>query len=257
MSTIVKLNKNEYDNVKHLFEDIPLGWDVMFNASLDYGFILADDREQPNVALSFMGGCIIYGGDTNHDSARELVQSMKIQPAILPYTESWAALIKDEFGETAKKETRYYLPFNSLNIDELYSIDLTINEHYKLVKANESIAEKLKDEIGEEYHLHHYTSITDFVHNGCCYCITKGNEICSATAAAIRSGNKIQIQVNTKPTYRRQGMATKTSASMLRYCFENEITADWDAGNTNSRNLAYKLGYEECIPYEVISIFSE
>lgn len=257
MSTIVRLDKNEFKNAKHLFKDIPLGWDVMFNASLDHGFILADDRNQPNVALSFMGGCIIYGGDANHDSARNLVQSMKIQPAILSYSESWTALIKDEFREKAKHVTRYYLPFSSLNKTKLYSLDLSVNENYKLIKANEPIAEKLKEEIGEEYQIHHYMSLKDFVETGCCYCITKGNEICSATAAFIRNRNKIQIQVNTKQSYRRQGMATKTSASMLRYCIENGITADWDACNTNSRDLAYKLGYEESIPYEVLSIFTE
>lgn len=50
-------------------------------------------------------------------------------------------------------------------------------------------------------------------------------------------------------------MAVKTSASMLRYCLENGITADWDAANTYSSDLAYKLGDTECILYDVISVF--
>lgn len=257
MSTIIRLNKNQNNNVNHLFKDIPLGWDVIFNASLNYGFILADNVEKPNVALSFLGGCIIYGGDANHSLARELVRSMEVQPVILSYPENWAALIKDEYKEKAKLEKRYYLPFNSIDKERLLSMDLSSNNDFRIERINEQLAEKLKDEIGEEYHLYHYLSLRDFAEKGCGFCITKGNEICSAAAAFLRSGNKIQIQVNTKQQYRQQGMAAKTSARMLRYCLENGITADWDAANTQSRDLAYKLGYTECISYDVISVFPE
>lgn len=257
MSTIVRLNRNEYKNIKHLFKDTPLGWDVIFSASLDYGFVLADNVEQPNIALSFIGGCIIYGGDANHNSARDLIHSMEVQPAILSYPESWAALVKDEYKEKAKIETRYYLPFASLDKERLLSIDLSTNNGYRIERIDEQLAEKLKGEIGEEYQIYHYPSLRDFAEKGCGFCITNRNEICSAAAAFLRSGNKIQIQVNTKQQYRQQGMATKTSAYMLRYCLENGITADWDAANTHSRDLAYKLGYTECISYGVISVFPE
>ncbi len=257
MSTIKRLTRYEYNNIKHLFKDTPFGWDVIFNASLDYGFILADDADKPNVALSFMGGCIIYGGDENHALARALIRSMEVQPAILSYPENWAALILDEFKGKAKYETRYHLPFASLDKERLFSIDLSTNDGYRVEKISEKLAERLKDDIGEEYQLYHYSSLKDFADKGCGFCITKGNEILSAAAAFLRSGNKVQIQVNTKQQYRQKGLATKTSASMLRYCLENGITADWDAANTYSRDLAYKLGYTECISYDVISVFPE
>lgn len=257
MSTIVRLNRNEYNNIKHLFKDTPLGWDVIFNTSLEYGFVLADNVEQPNVALSFLGGCIIYGGDANHNSAKDLIYSMEVQPTILPYPESWATLIKNEYKEKAKFETRYYLPFASIDKKRLLSIDLSTNNGYEIERINEQLAAKLKDEIGEEYQIYHYSSLRDFAEKGCGFCITNGNEICSTAAAYLRNGNKIQIQVNTKQQYRQQGMATITSACMLRYCVENGITADWDAANTHSRDLANKLGYTECIPYYVISILPE
>lgn len=257
MSTIVRLHRNEYDNIKSLFKDTPLGWDVIFNASFDYGFILADNVEQPNTALSFMSGCVIYGGDASHPSAKDLIRSMEVQPAILSYPKGWAALIMDEYKEKAKLETRYYLPFAALNKERLLSVDLSTNNGYRIERINGQFAEKLKDEIGEEYQIYHYSSLKDFAEKGCGFCITKGSEICSAAAAFLRSGNKIQIQVNTKQQYRQQGMAAKTCACMLRYCLENGISADWDAANTISRDLALKLGYTECIPYDVISVFPE
>lgn len=257
MSTIVRLQRNEQNSVRHLFKDIPLGWDVMFDASLEVGFILADDAARPNVALSFMGGCVIYGGDAGHSAARDLIRSMKVQPGILPYPDGWAALIRDEYREKAKLVTRYYLPFASLDREKLLSIDLSTDPGYKLERIDERLAETLLDEIGEEYQLRHYSSLRDFAERGCGFCVTNGKEICSAVAAFLRSGNKIQIQVNTKPQYRRRGLAIKASACMLRYCLDNGIAADWDAANAPSRDLAQKLGFAQCIPYGVLSVFPE
>lgn len=257
MSTIVRLNNSEFNKIKHLFRNIPYGWEVIFNASRDYGFILADEAEQPNTALAFMGGCIIYGGDACHNSARELIRTMEVQPVILSYSEAWVDLLKEEYGEKVKTETRYYLPFTSIDREGLFSIDLSLSNGYSLKRVNEQIAGKLKDEIAEEYQIFHYSSLKDFAETGCGFCITRGGEICSNAAAFLRSGSNIQIQVNTKQQYRRQGMALKASAALLRYCAENGITADWDASNTNSRALAYKLGYKECVPYSVLSVFPE
>ncbi len=257
MSTIIRLNNNEIKNIKHLFKDIPYGWEVIFNASMSYGFVLADAAELPYAALAFMGGCIIYGGDAGHSSARDLIRAMEVQPVILSYSEGWEDLLKEEYKEKVKTETRYYLPFASIDRERLFSIDLNLSNGYNLKRVNEQLAGKLEDEIGEEYQIYHYSSLKDFAETGCGFCITNGDEICSNAAAFLRSGSNIQIQVNTKQQYRRQGMALKTSAALLRYCAENGITADWDASNTHSRDLAYKLGYKECIPYSVLSVFPE
>lgn len=257
MNGIVKLQKNEVHRASHLFNDIPFGWDVIYQASLEYGFILADSPVNPEVALSFMGGCMIYGGDAGSSEARELIRSMKYQPVVLAYPPAWADLLKNEFADEVKIIPRYHLPFSSLDKQILYSLDLSPGNEFELVKIDEPLAEKLKDELGEEYHLHHYSSLSDFASRGCGFCITRGNEICAAAAAFLRSGDRIQIQVNTKNNYRRQGMATKVSARLLRYCLENGINADWDAANINSRDLARKLGYADCRTYDVISILPD
>jgi len=161
MSTIRRLDKNDYKNIKHLFKDIPFGWDVIFNAALEYGFVLADDHRQPKVALVFLGGCIVYGGDATHSTARDLVSAMKIQPLILVHSEAWLTLIKNVYGEKVKIETRYHLPFKSLDQEKLYSVDLSFHEGYRLERINEGIAAKLKEQIGEEYQIYHYSSLKD------------------------------------------------------------------------------------------------
>lgn len=257
MTKLIRLEKVDYPNVMHLFQNLPLGWDVTFHASQDYGFIIADDQIHPNVALAFLGGCVMYGGNAQHEAAKPLVHAMQIQPAILPYPVEWAALVKAEWGDKVQTMDRYFLPFSALDQEILHSISVHTDGEFQLKRVDEGLAEQLESELGEVYHLVHYASLHEFAEKGCGFCITRGDEICAATIAACRSDNAIQIQVNTKESYRRQGLATKTSAAMLRYCMEHGIRADWDASNPHSRDLAYKLGYKECTPYTALSILPE
>ncbi len=256
LSTIVNLTKDDYINVKKLFGQVPFGWDVFLESALDYGFILADDRQNPQVALAFIGGCIIYSGDSTHESAVDLVKAQSVQPAVLAYSEPWADLVKEVYGHKVNSKMRYYFPYKALNEEILYNISLDIPKGYKIQKMNMDMVDRL-EELGEVYYKYHYTDLQDFINRGCCFCITKGDEICAAVGAFLRADDKIQVQVNTKEVYRRQGFATIVSAYMLRYCIEHDIEVVWDSANIISRELAKKLGYEECIPYEVLEYFPE
>lgn len=238
-----------------MFKEIPLGWDVMEEAARDFGFFLADDNIKPRVALTFIGGCIIYGGDAEHPNARALVEAMAVQPVILPHPPEWSALVREVFGEKVKNELRYFLPFSSLDTDKLPKLPLPLQ--YQLMKIDIDVASRLKDELGEEYHIHHYFSLEDFVKRGCGFCICRGQEICAAAMASLRGSNAIQIQIYTKEQYRRQGLASQVGAALLQYCRDNGIRADWDAANPASRDLALKLGYTQCTPYEILSVLPE
>lgn len=249
--SIIKLSKNEINRTIPLFKDIPLGWDVMVDSAKDYGFFLADDKYSPNVALAFIGGCIVYAGDANHTDALNLVKELKIQPAVLPYPEEWAKLVKKSY-HNAKEQQRYHLRFSSLDRDRL---DLNPKKGFKLEKIDLKLAGRLEAEMGEVAQIHHYSSLQDFVHNGCGFCITKNGKLCSIAIAFLRSKHGIQIQITTKEQYRRMDFATITGAAMLKYCIQQGIRADWDAANILSKNLAYKLGYTSCETYPVISIF--
>lgn len=253
--SIVKLTKDEIENAVPLFTNIPLGWDVMVEGARDFGFFLADDRLQPNVAVAFIGGCVVYAGDSKHQNARPLVEALPVQPGILPHPPGWAALVKAVYSETVQEEKRFYLPFSSLDVGKLPSPNL--GQGLSLKKIDLPLASRLKDDLGEEYHIHHYSSLEDFVERGCGFCICLGEEICAAAMAAIRGKNAIQVQINTKEAYRRQGLASQVASALLRYCHEKGIRADWDAANPASRDLALKLGYSDCIPYTVLSVLPE
>lgn len=257
MSRIIKLEKHETACAMSLFKEVGMGWDVMVEGARDFGFILADDRQLPNVALAYIGGCIVYGGDAFHQNARALVESMQVQPGVFPFPSAWAALVQEVFGDKVKREERFFLPLSSLSYTKLSSVNTELSPGFELKRIDMNIAHHLKEQIGEEYHIHHYLSLEDFVDRGCGFCICQGDEILASAIASIRLEKAIQIQINTVTKYRRQGLAAKVGAALLKHCIENGIRADWDAGNPGSRDLAFKLGYTDCIPYKILSILPD
>lgn len=251
---IIKLTKGDFKNVEELFGQQPFGWDIFIETALDYGFILADDQQNPHVALAFVGGCILYGGDPTHEAAIDLIKAQEVQPCVLAYPKSWADFVKEVYGEQVKCLTRYYFPFASFKKEKLYHALLEEPREYRIQKMSMKWIKGL-EALGEVYHKYHYKDLQDFLDRGCCFCVTKGEEVCAAVGAYLRSDNKIQVQVNTKKEYLNQGLATIACAHMLRYCLDNQIQVGWDASNLISKKLANKLGYEECVPYLVLEYF--
>ena len=63
----------------------------------------------------------------------------------------------------------------------------------------------------------------------------------ASTYARYRAG--IEIEVDTRPDCRRQGLATAASAALLLRCLDRGLYPSWDAHTPTSLALAEKLGY--------------
>ncbi len=67
----------------------------------------------------------------------------------------------------------------------------------------------------------------------------------------------IEIQVNTNPAYRRQGLATIVSAALLVESLKTGRAPHWDAGNPESAQLAKKLGFIPLGTYKMLLRLSD
>jgi GNAT superfamily N-acetyltransferase len=61
----------------------------------------------------------------------------------------------------------------------------------------------------------------------------------------------IEIEVDTKPEFRRKGLAAACSARLILECLQRELYPSWDAHDLRSVALAEKLGYHADDPYTV------
>jgi predicted GNAT family acetyltransferase len=68
------------------------------------------------------------------------------------------------------------------------------------------------------------------------------------------SRRAIDIEIETVPGYRKQGLATVVGAQLVAHCLEREIEPRWLAANAASERLAFRLGYVPGDSYDTLAI---
>lgn len=75
-------------------------------------------------------------------------------------------------------------------------------------------------------------------------CVATDHGIIAAGASSYsRYLTGIEIEIDTKPEYRRQGLATAVGAALILECLREGLYPSWDAASGISVALAEKLGY--------------
>lgn len=83
----------------------------------------------------------------------------------------------------------------------------------------------------------------DFLRRGLGVVAYRGAElVCGASSYTVYHGG-LEIEVDTKEGYRRQGLAAACAAQLILECLWRGLTPCWDAANPESLALATKLGY--------------
>ena len=255
MADIIKIEKNNADKVFKLFANNERHWPALLENAFKYGAVLADDAAYPSVAVAFISGCVLFAGDPESENAEAVIKSFPVLPLILPTKKRWLGAVRKLYGDAAKSVTRYRLSDESLDVEILNELDLSVEDGFEIKRVDLSIAKKMQNALDVEYHLRHYDSLEDFVTLGKGYAVTHGDEVCAVTAAFLYTDYEVEIQTNTAEQYRRRGFALKTAAATLMDCVYQDIVVCWDASNTMSRDLAKKLGYTECEEYECLEYF--
>ena len=255
MADIIKIEKGNADSVLRLFENNECHWPALLENAFKYGRVSADDAASPTVAAAFISGCVLFAGDSESKNAEAVIRSFPALPLALPTQTRWLDAVRKVYGDAAKSVTRYRLSDESIDVEILNELDLSVEEGFEIKRVDLAIAQKMQDALGVEYHLRHYDSLEQFVELGRGHVVTHGDELCTVTAAFLQTGCEIEIQTNTAERYRRRGFALKTAAATVMDCVYKDVTVCWDAGNTISRDLAKKLGYTECEEYECIEYF--
>lgn len=82
----------------------------------------------------------------------------------------------------------------------------------------------------------------------------KDGEIAAGASSYSTYSGGIEIEIDTKPEHRRQGLAYACGARLILECLERGLYPSWDAQNRISAALAVKLGYNfshEYTAYEI------
>lgn len=218
------------------------------------GIALANNPDEPDVALLQYADIVTVGGDVNHPAAVELVKMIPVDKGILPMPDEWTDLVRTIFGEAVNAVERFAFSGESLDRGYLKHLVKQLPDGYVIKRIDLNLARQIDGDstLISEDHVRNFNSPEDFILRGIGFVVLEGEKIVSGASSYAICSKGIEIQVNTNPAYRRKGLAAAVSAALLIYCLEHDFEAHWDAGNPISARLAERLGYTRTETYEML-----
>lgn len=219
------------------------------------GQVYGNMAETPDSAAAVLGDfCFLAGTPCRELVLYQLRESnFKI---MVPQNEQWGNLIEECFREKAKRTVRYAIKKekDAFDTEKLNKIVEALPKEYTLQMIDETLFSYCKKMDWCRDFVSQYCDYAMYQKYGMGAVILKGGEVISGASSYSGYLGGIEIEVDTKEEYRRQGLAAVCSAKLILECLKRGWYPSWDAANKWSVALAEKLGYHfdhEYLAYEV------
>jgi len=207
------------------------------------GQAYVDDPENPTVFQIQTGPFVYFAGDPQCRAARELVAGLAPHTLVMPTLPGWMALLQEIHGPRFELYER--ASFSAETITPQHLFDLIASSPWQ-ENLRWMDADFIRPIWGQDHFidLAMFDSIADFESRGIgCYARIHG-DLAGAAFSQLVCSQGIEVSLFVLPEYRRQGVATLLSASLIKACLSRSQPAHWDAANPESARLAVKLGYQ-------------
>ncbi len=175
---------------------------------------------------------------------------------MVPQNESWAELIEEVLGDKAARRMRYAIKKepNCFDACKLSALVNMLPKQYEIHRINRTLYEQCLENAWSSDLVSGYPAYEDFERLGIGFVITENGKIVSGASSYSRYNEGIEIEIDTKEEYRRNGLAASAASALILECLNCGLYPSWDAHNKASVALAEKLGYSfshEYLVYEV------
>lgn len=246
---ITKLKAKEMNKIAPFFDAIKetLIWSCLQGVM---GTAYVVDANHPTCAQIITADFCFFAGDAHSEQAKELIRHIPIEYAqrslfAILENQEWEELIQACYGERIKKFQRYAIKkdVHHFDIHHLTKLSKGLPNQYVIEKIDEALYyETLKHAWSCDL-CGNFISAEDFLNRGIGFVVMKDKEIVAGASSYTVYKEGIEIEIDTAPDYRKQGLATAVGATLVLYCLENNLYPSWDAHNLTSVHLAEKLGY--------------
>lgn len=242
--------------IEELFD----GWqETMITSCLQgvMGHLYADSEQHPKSVMAMLSDFCFYAGAPN----RELVaykpngceREFMIMTALLP---EWFELIESVYRERAKKVSRYAFKKEPdiFDRDKLSTLTAAIGADYRLQMIDRELFDCCRKQEWSRDFVAQYTDFEQYRRTGLGVVALKDGQPVSGASSYSSYRGGIEIEIDTKAEYRRQGLASACGAKLILECKKRGLYPSWDAQNLWSVALAGKLGYRfdhEYTAYEI------
>ena len=238
--------------VRALFD----GWeDTMIRSCLDgtMGHLyVTPDAGNPQSAMAILGSFCFFAGRPDAALAA-FCPDWCTQGFIfmIAADSAWHPLIEAAWGEGAHRFTRYAIKKEPdvFDRERLEGFVSALDSQYRLCMIDEELYYRCLSDGWSNDFVVQFGSWDRYRELGLGVVAMRGDEIVAGASSYTRYKDGIEIEIDTREDYRRQGIATACAAKLILACLDRGLYPSWDAHTTISVALAEKLGYHMDHPY--------
>ena len=198
-------------------------------------------------ALASIGDFCFLAGEPS----RELLELTEA-PILVPGNSGWERLIQERLRERAVPFTRYATRHEPeiFDRDRLIHFTRLLPQGFVIRPIGREFYFTLMEEEWAWDLCGCFVDSSDFLEKGLGFVVTQGGNlpVAGASSYAVCDG-AIEIEIDTRPDFRRLGLATACGARLILTCLDRGLYPGWDAHDRRSLSLAEKLGYRLDHPY--------
>ncbi|SHJ98767.1 GNAT acetyltransferase [Clostridium cavendishii DSM 21758] len=239
------IEMNIFEEIKKLVKENPAYIIIETVLYGDVGEVFYSYKDKLLNVFIKLSDFFIIEGEISED-AREYLEYMTPHAEIISSNEKWYEFILSNGGE-GNINKRIVFDNSKLNKEILKDILRNKDNNCKIERINESLVKRLLRDRWSRDLVANFNSCEGFVKNGIGFVVIDGLKVVSGASSVSRFKDRIEIEIDTNPSYRRNGYATLAGAALILYCLENGLSPHWDAMNKVSCKLATKLGF---VPYK-------
>lgn len=214
-----------------------------------YGTAMADSAQEPRLARLTVAAFTMCAGDPGHPVASEIITHLP-GTIFVPETEAWRDLMIRIHDERLSKHQRIDFSSERLDMDHLQTLRSRVPEGFEVQRIDTESVHRL----GYDMDLNYLPPMRMryMVEHGIGFWAISGNRWASVAYSYVICRAGITIQIETRPEFRRKGLATCVAAALIAHCLERGLEPHWSAANPISAALAEKLGYVQSDSYECL-----
>lgn len=245
---------------KSILEPLFTGWEeTLIWSCLQnvMGRAFADQEKDPQSAQLVIGDFCFFSGKPDEELIRNKPSGRKSDFIIMvPKDEAWSQAIEAVWKSSATRRIRYAIKKEPDVFDKevLTRAVESLSPRFTLRLIDEEIYHQVMEHSWTKDLCSQFADYEDYKNRGIGVAALLGDQVVSGASSYTVYQGGIEIEIDTRNDFRRQGLALACGAKLILECLKRELYPSWDAQNPGSVALSQKLGYHFDREYPVYEI---
>ena len=222
------------------------------------GKVYGKEGEKPDSAMAVLGDFTFFARKPDEVlTAYWPKESRENYRILVPQDAEWERIIEQYYGTKCRKITRYRMKKEPGIFPQeiLEKASASLPKDVTLLCMNESLFYRSREQGWSRDFTALYPDFRFFEKYGLGVLAIKDGEILAGASSYSSYSKGIEIEVDTREDWRRQGLAYACCAKLILECLMRGWYPNWDAHNLESAALAKKLGYHLEEAYTAYEVF--